>query len=248
MKKLTQLTAITTAISAAALLTISSSSFAAHANYKADYKSEAPCPPEVFLKDGFYLGIGLGYDAYKIRQSTSVSLPGRTATANPPLSAKGWNGSIFAGYGQYFDYFYIAGEILALGPDTQTTWGSGSTVAGQHNNKVNVHATYGISLLPGVRLNNTSLFYVRLGYLRTDFSNNQSGTIPSTGATYSSSNSEWKNGFNYGLGIETLVYDNVSVRGEYTYTQYGSSFGSNSITSYKPSNNQFVLGVLYHFA
>lgn len=246
MKKLSRFTAISAAVSAASLLMLTSSTFAAHPNYKADYKNEAPCPPEVFLKDGFYIGVGLGYDAYKIRQSTSTSRAGVTTSLNPPLSAKGWNGSLFAGYGQYFDYFYIAGEILASASNAQATWGSGTSLGNSFNTKVNARGSYGISILPGVRLNNTSLLYGRIGYLRTDFKDNQFGTIAGV-LHYNNSNSQWKNGFNYGLGIETLVYDNLSLRGEYTYTQYGS-FSSSSVTSFTPSNNQFVLGLLYHFA
>lgn len=256
MKKLSSLTAIASIVSTATLLAFSSASFADHANYKADYKNEAPCPPEPCLKDGFYVGIGLGYDNYRVRQSTSLGLTtevnslgafGEIVTANPPLSARGWNGSIFAGYGQYFDYFYIGAELLANTTNAQVTYGTGEGL-GFYDAKFDVNASYGVSLLPGVRLSNATMMYVRLGYLRTEFKARETfvdDDLPLL--VFSGSTTEWKNGFQYGLGMETLVCDNLSLRGEYTRTQY-SSFRSSDITSWDPSNNQAVLSLIYHFA
>lgn len=245
MKKISRLTAIAAAVSAASLLVASPATFAHHVNYKADYKNEAPCPPEPMLKDGFYVGLGASYDAYKVRKSTSTSDLGYVTTFNPPLSAKGWDGELFAGYGQYFDYFYIGGELMVSTSSATGSWGAGTfNNFLNYQSKFDARTSYGAALLPGVRVNNASLFYIRLGYVRTDFKARESfaiGAFP-----FSFSESEWKGAFQYGVGIETLVYDNLSLRGEYTYAGFGD-FRTSNITKYEPANNQFVLSLIYHF-
>src|SRR5438094_800038 len=83
----------------------------------------SPCcpPPLKILRDGLYLGLGLGYDAYRIRQTSSVTdEDGDTFNINPVLGPKGWMGNTFAGYGRYFGLFYIGGEILANGSIAKT--------------------------------------------------------------------------------------------------------------------------------
>ncbi len=63
------------------------------------YKDELPCPPIQKLKDELYVGVGAGYDAYRIRQSFAVTdATGLARSGNPVLSANGIEGNLFAGY------------------------------------------------------------------------------------------------------------------------------------------------------
>ena len=217
----------------------------AYKNYKDDYKGEAPCPTPPSLHDGFYVGAQAGYDAYRYRQSLtgdgSISLIG---------SVTGWVGGLFVGYGQYFNnYFYLGGELLGnYNGSNQVTMAfnsDGDTL----QQKLQPRGTWGLTLIPGLKLNDASLGYFRLGYDWTNFHSSVSGTDLG-GPSFSGSKSSTQGGWDFGLGIETLVYENWSVRTEYNHVWYNSFTNNAAGTSvtFKPSDNQFTLGAVYHIA
>jgi opacity protein-like surface antigen len=249
MKKYSQLSLLSAGVSVAALVLASTATFAA-ANYKGEsYKGEAvmpaPCPVEKPLKDGFYVGAQVGYDSY--RASQSYTLTGTTASANGNNvnNTTGWAGGLFAGYGQYFqDAYYLAGEVMVNTSGANQTNTNNVTISGTtttQTTKFSVNNGYGVRLLPGVKLNNSSLLYIPLGYMNTSLKN----TTSLTSAT-GSSKSQYTGGWAYGLGFETAVYENFSLRGEYTHTSY-NSFSNNGV-KVTPYDNQVMLGLLYHFA
>lgn len=278
-----RLSAIFVAVSAATLLMASTATFAAHKahhkvakveaeheNFKgeANFKAEVPppCPPVMMLHDGFYLGAGVGYDSYRIHSTTSNSdtdllvVPNTvfTDSRSAEFSATGWMGGIFAGYGRYFDWFYLAAELNANVSAAKSTLSFSDSNGDSANLTMKARTSYGVALLPGIKVNDSSLLYVRLGYLRANFKTNASITDGSSGMSFSASDSEWRNGFQYGVGIETYVAENVSVRGEFDHTSFNSRSvtGSatapgieivSSTTTVKPSNNEFMLSLLYHF-
>jgi len=98
------------------------------------------------------------------------------------------------------------------------------------------------------------LLYVRLGYEQARIKGQASAMF--NGVSLGSvSKSSWRGGFNYGLGIESTFYPSWSVRTEFNHTNYGSF--SNNVTlagvgsgsaNYNPSDNQFMVGLNYHFA
>ncbi|VVC75663.1 hypothetical protein AQUSIP_09530 [Aquicella siphonis] len=283
-----RLSAIFVAVSAASLLMVSTTGFAAHKsshkatkmvaeqeNFKgeANFKAEVPppCPPVMMLHDGFYVGVGVGYDSYRIHQSSNVDFV--DVASNSVLdssslalnhSATGWMGGLFAGYGRYFDWFYLGAELNANTSNADTTWTSSTTVGDPDSSyyaKMKARTSYGVALLPGIKVNDSSLFYARLGYLRSNFKVTETYTnVFDANTATTRSSSDWRNGFNYGVGIETYVAENVSVRGEFTHTSFNSTSVSQSITSadnttrlasnskFKPSNNEYMLSLLYHFA
>jgi outer membrane immunogenic protein len=281
-----RLSAIFLAVSAASLLMVSTAGMAAHShkatkvaaqqeNYKGEnFKAEVPppCPPIMMLHDGFYIGAGLGYDSYRIHQSTDLTayeldvLPATvefTSASSANTSATGWMGGIFAGYGRYFDTFYIAAEINANTSNADSTFSYNNSLGVSANTKVKARTSYGIAILPGIKLNDSSLLYVRLGYLRTNFKASASFSSldfdESTVNSLSVSDSAWRNGFNYGVGIETYVAEDISIRGEYTHTSFNSKTISGQFTNtttldsvvvsdkFDVSNNEFMLSLLYHF-
>lgn len=282
-----RLSAIFVAVSAASLLMVSTTGFAAHKNShktkmvaeqenfkgEANFKAEVPppCPPVMMLRDGFYVGVGVGYDSYRIHQTTSAddvdpvnNTIFDTSTLSMNHSATGWMGGLFAGYGRYFDWFYLGAELNANTSDAETTFTTSTNItnpASSYYVKMKARTSYGIALLPGIKVNDSSLLYARLGYLRSNFKVTETYTNPYDANTaITQSSSDWRNGFNYGVGIETYVAENVSVRGEFTHTQFNSTSVSQGITSadntvrlasnskFKPSNNEYMLSLLYHFA
>jgi len=253
MKKYSQVSLFYAGATAAALLFASTSGFAA-ANYKGEvYKGEpaAPCPVEKALKDGFYAGIQVGYDSYRAVNSYSVVDTTGVLKANGSnaMNATGWAGGLFAGYGQYFqDAYYLAAEILVntsgasqSNNNTITLSGAGGTI----NSKFSANTSYGIRVLPGIKLNTSSLLYIPLGYMSASLKGTANATS-TTGLAANSSKSSYQGGFVYGIGIETAIYENFSLRGEYTHTNYNSI--SNGGIKWSPYDNQVMLGLLYHFA
>lgn len=212
--------------------------------YKDSFKDTVPCPALPSLMGGFYVGAQAGYDAYRLRNSVTDD-GGSFSSIN---SATGWVGGLFLGYGQYFnDLYYLGGEVLGNYNGNSQIIGSGVDAAGgSFSNKVQAKGTWGLALIPGLKLNETTLGYIRLGYDWTNFQFNANGVV--AGEAFSGSKSSTQGGFDFGLGLETLVYQNWSVRTEYNHVWYNSmnANGADVTGSVNPSDNQFTLGVVYH--
>lgn len=240
---------------AASLVLASASGFAA--NYKGDYKGEAPCPMPPSLMDGFYLGGQVGYDSFRVRQSDAFAFDDAVlgiagnSTSTGTIAATGWMGGLFLGYGQYFsNFYYLAGEIFGnwSGAEQTNRYASSVTIAGVTHNaagseKFEANGTFGLSILPGIKLNDATLGYLRIGYDWTRLK--ASDTVTVNGTTFSDSNSNTRGGWDLGLGMETLLVQNWSARVEYNHIWY-SNFDALGGT-FKPSDNQYTLGILYHF-
>ncbi|MDR3491697.1 MAG: outer membrane beta-barrel protein [Gammaproteobacteria bacterium] len=235
-------------LTAAALL--SSTATLAH-NYKGDYKNEVPCIQPLMLKDGFYVGAQVGFDSYNIKARHNGTVFNNSFTT----AANGWVGGLFAGYGMYFsNYYYLAGEIFGNGSSASRSnfnTVTNSALYGYFQTNASVNGSWGVSVLPGLKVNDSTLAYIRLGYNQANFSGKSYSTLTTPGVApinnSSSGNSGWEGGFNFGLGMETAIYQNVSVRGEFTHTNY-SSFTNNYRTTFSPADNQYMLGLIYHFA
>jgi len=218
---------------------------------KTAYKdAAAPCPTPPSLKGGFYLGAQAGYDLYRLRTSVSS---GDLNGLNSTTGITGWEGGVFLGYGQYLDeHYYLGAELLTNYNGSDRTIQSYEDTLGlsaQVKNKVK--GTWGFAVIPGYKLNETSLGYFRLGYDWTRFEFNADVTPPLL-LDSSAYKSYRQGGFDFGVGIETLVIGHFSVRTEYNHVWYSSMnipTKDKVITgSIYPSDNQFSLGVVYHTA
>ncbi len=272
MSKKPQLSLLTVGMSIAALVLASTSSLAAGykaENYKGEvYKGEAPCPVEPSLKDGFYVGAQVGYDMYRVKDEVDVlDNDGNALSSDPTLNANGWAGGLFLGYGKYFDQFYLGAEIFGnasgakSSSDTDVITETGDLLS--VDSDVKVKSEYGISILPGYKVNNTSLLYIRVGYNwakidhDVDFDGIGAGDLP---LSMSDDESNTVHGWSGGVGIETLLADNFSVRAEYTYTKYNNAsnsgddddavFSTASVDSDLDhlADNQFMLALIYHIS
>lgn len=231
----------------------SSSPALAATHYKPTYKSEErfalpslPVHRCKNLNDGFYAGGSVGYDMYNVNVNTNLTFNGVAIGGNPPVSAMGFIGAVMGGYGIYLaDVYYVGAELFANSSSAAaniTNTNSSSTYV--YSTKFTAGTGYGLSLLPGFKVNDSSLFYLRFGYNWTRLKGEESVIVGP--ASESTSRAGWQSGFNYGLGIETAVHKRISVRGEYTYTSY-DDFVSPYKTTWSPSNNQFMLSAIYHF-
>lgn len=209
MKKQLQLSLISIAV---ASLALSSASFAANAKgdgYKGEnYKGEAmaPCPQPLTLNGGFYIGADVGYDMYQAEHEFSAT-NGVNVSDNPTLSASGWAGGLFAGYGMYFnDAWYLGAEVFGnwSGADTSHTLSTNSTATTTlgiiNNAEFSSSGNVGVDVIPGMKLNPATLAYVRLGYNWADLEGQNTVTVDGT-ALPKTTDSDWEGGFHWGVGI-----------------------------------------------
>lgn len=155
-----------------------------------------------FAEAAPYIGAGLG-----VTNNTSSS-----------SSFRGVTGTVMGGYGATVNQnIYLGGEVF----------GTGFTTVLDNNtkNSPSLRTTYGYgaSFIPGLMLSDHTMTFVRLGAVRTRFSNLNS---TSTGGQL-------------GLGMQTNITQNWDLRGEYDYTSYGKVSGISTVS------DQFNLGLVY---
>jgi outer membrane immunogenic protein len=225
------------------ILSTTSLTFAANehsANYKGEMQQPLPIPA---LRDQFYVGLQGGYDAYGINVTDNIGGDTSKVTANP----LGWVGGIFAGYGKYFNRFYLGAEAFYNDSSADYKNTINDTDDGIFSETTyKVDSNYGIAIIPGYKFTDATLCYARLAYNVSHIK--VSSFLTGTAANdYNGNASKTLGGFMYGVGVETLIpqlSDHVSVRAEYTYTDF-SSFSTSSV-KFSQSDNQFLVGIVYH--
>jgi len=125
------------------------------------------------------------------------------------------------GYGGFNGDYYFAGEIYGT-PFTTTLSSS------EHNNAPNAKTTraFGVSFIPGMRLNDDLLAYLRIGVNTTKFSGVNTN----------------KAGAQFGVGFQTAVTSRLDFRIEYIFTAYDSMYHMGS-----PKSNEIGMGMIYKF-
>ena len=176
-------------------------------------------------------------------------------------NADGYGGEILAGYGLVFnDHFTLAAEAFgdlssAKGRFNEALTSPSLNSTFINNGNIRVRNSFGVSLLPGFKLSSSTNLYARVGWIDSRFK--QQANIVSTSfntvttpvntqlqfnafalqATFPS----YKSGIQLGLGMETMVTQNVGIRGEYDWNRYGN------VNGVKPTIDQFKLAAIYHF-
>jgi hypothetical protein len=153
----------------------------------------------------FYIGPSIAYDSLRAGHI-------RYAGIYPVLSG---------GYDDWvWDWLYIAGEIFASPKSID--------VNNEPKNGENLKTKYiyGVSIIPGINLDEMLLAYVRFGFASAKFQE-----LDTT-----------KGGTELGIGLETKLMDCWSVRAEYDYAKYSSIPSAGSLRA-----DAFSLGAVYRF-
>lgn len=214
-------------------------------------------------KGRFYGGIQIGEDNYQTTYNLQlIDDDVDIVNMNPSISAQGLVGGFVLGYGHYFPHqLYLAAETFynwshARSNMVYNSQSDSGLDLDQLNSQFQANHSYGIVLLPGIKLNSLFLIYARLGFEWTSFTSVQSFAIdyniPSNLINTYFNKSALSRGFNYGLGVEAFVTKSLSLRGEYNhinYTHFSTSTSTyNSEVILRPRNHQLMISAIYSFA
>lgn len=157
---------------------------------------------------GLYLGGNFGYGAGTAKQDN------REAGANhraADLSMNGVIGGLHTGYQHQFGLFVLGAEAAA-----NLSNNDGSAKEGTVKTSFKRKHAFGLAARAGVVLNEW-MTYAKLGWENAKFDYKVSG---STTAANNVSKNKRLNAFVTGLGLETLVAQNMMLGAEWTYTFY----------------------------
>jgi opacity protein-like surface antigen len=231
-------------------------------------------PPAPNCVGAFYVGAAVSRDLAHFKTNDVFSVSSASVN-NPflPISpaaldfsrkfdwnANGYDGELFAGYGMVFnDHYTLAAEAFAdLSSDKGTITETfrtpifNSVFVGSSN--VRVKNSFGASILPGFKLSSSTNLFARVGWVDSRFQeqaglriagSNSLITPVNSGLLVQATQSTYKSGIQLGLGMETMVTQNVGIRGEYDWNRYGAISGVKQDD--KATIEQFKLAALYHF-
>lgn len=188
---------------------------------------------------GAYVGGNFGYGAGKTDFNNNVS--GTTNNAKTDLGLAGIVGGLHTGYQHQMGMFVLGAEASADLSNTDAT----STVAKQKVSLKRKNA-FGLAVRAGVAVNSW-MMYAKLGWENAKFEAKRNKTTKAATTDYKKSSR--KNALVTGLGVETVVANNVMVGVEGTYKLYKkvSVATGNNTDTFKPRVADFKVRLGYKF-
>lgn len=137
-------------------------------------------------------------------------------------SYRGLSPKLALGYGSLLGQsFFLAAEIGATIGTAQLSNNTDTTGV-----SLRVNRSYDFSILPGMLFSENTMGFLRLGVVSSNFSEpNETST-----------------GGELGVGLQFMVINCWSIRGEYYYTSYGATHDVGT-----PVSDTFALGAVYTF-
>ncbi|MFI4957046.1 MAG: outer membrane protein [Gammaproteobacteria bacterium] len=193
----------------------------------------------------FALG-GLG-TTFNVQQEYKDTDPATAGDLNGSGTANGLGGeaalayvwNVNSGFDIGFEFFYdFTGNLQVKGPTNAIT---------------TLNNVWGVRALPAFRITNNTKIYIDLGYAMIDQTLDVADVvgIGAAGFTTTSAKSSNTGGFQYGAGIETMIYNTVGIRLAYTAQQAAklslSDDDGDATFSSTPTVYQFFFGGTYHF-
>ncbi|KPJ68053.1 MAG: hypothetical protein AMJ43_01190 [Coxiella sp. DG_40] len=220
--------------------------------------------PEISLLNGWYFDIGPELTALtgqiKVKR---LSLKYKFTEKNSPCISSYYPGiQILGGYGNSYKQWYVGSELFAdYSPVKSEHTDIGGNIIYQTVWKIRSDFSYGAALRGGYMPTPGLMFYALLGADLTQFRINSYKGDYYHAAKFDTSPPKTKDviGFMPGIGIESILYKNWSVRMQYTYTLYrsitdsykicenGSTYMNPFEDKYEPGISAFSLLLSYHF-
>lgn len=190
---------------------------------------------------GPYIGLEGGMDNYELSADLDLgafdpALAG-SSVALDGLSGNGVMGNAFAGYQLPLGPGFVALEGF-VGLSDASMSASVSDGVDTVSIKAQAKESYGAAAKFGMRLNNSTGLYARVGWLNTKFKVSASDGVDTV------SDSETEDAIQYGAGLETMVAAKMALRFEYLIADYGEAGLGDGVDL---DNNGFRAGVSYRF-
>lgn len=183
----------------------------------AAYANGGTYQPAPHATHSVYVGVAVSRDFFQLENISD-------SRGSLDLGNDGWNGELNGGIGWVFqDHYYLGAEIFGTVNSAEINVGRDS---------LKYKYSYGIDLVPGVKISDSTMLYGKVGYIGAEFD--------ASGSRFGSKDKN-KSGLQLGLGLETMVTNNVSTKIEYDYNTFSKFNGI------RPVVNSVKLGVAYHF-
>lgn len=211
--------------------------------------------------DGPFVQLGIGGASTSTKVS-NLTFDNSDINGNGTKSSGSFNGLVSGGYSQDFgafneslkgfnlaaNLFYVIGNQNSGNSSMAGVDGWGDQRAGNFNYKLK--NTWGISVEPGWNFTESTLGFVKLAWVNTQFNGNGSYSSSSAdpSATGTLNESKTLNGFGYGLGVKQLVTKNIFLGVDLMGVTYNSFTPSDSGgANFKPSQFMGFASVGYKF-
>ena len=203
-------------------------------------QAASPCQVPT-LMDSWYMGFQFGYGTYRIHNSIDFPF-----TLNPTTAASNGSVGLNLGYGKMLtSRFYLGAEAFIVANTLEQSFNV-TTETANYINEISGGPTYGLGLLPGIKLTPETLTYIRLGWNRVVLQTYETAAFTGIG-TIKNNSSKINNSFVFGVGMETLIFTNYSLRGEFDHMFIGSyKTGGFFGTTINPATNQYTVSIIYH--
>ncbi|MBT6135412.1 MAG: porin family protein [Kordiimonadaceae bacterium] len=195
--------------------------------------------------EGPYLGITTSKSTFSSTiANTIVSTADKPSLFGSSTSAKSKNsygGGIFAGYGLNYGPVYTSAEAGFIVDKGNTILSNGTNTI-----KFSQSNTFELNVRAGFHLTENALIFGMFGYSGANMKSHgiDERSKPTDGLSYN----QRLTSLRYGAGVEVAVYENISLRGEYTKSKVGSDFyldGSDKFTI-SPKTSRIMFSVVLH--
>lgn len=182
---------------------------------------------------GFYVGAQTGYGAF----NTEISSARADGSSDEMDMGKlgGHTSGLFAGYGQMWNRWYYGVEIET--ENSSASWYHKKDKADARTTTIDKNETYGIGLRLGYALPG-GLLYGSYGLVRTNFDTYDTENQFAAIGAYSKDKNV--SGDRFGVGLDLPASENLFVRMNYSYTNYGkysaTSFADAAGTTFTVDN------------
>lgn len=208
--------------------------------------AEHPVDTQPLQTINFYAGGSIGTDILQDRNAVYdlTETPPAIITEHYTRPATGWAIGPAAGMTMNFNpQFFISGELFYhwTQPKTEVS----DTTANNDYTKIKKFREFGISIMPGLHFNQSSLF-LRLGLSKALFKRTASSNHTNTrGNNYQ----RYFSGGHIGLGYRVSLIKRLFLQVDYIYTHYNmqsvlSSNGNGRAFS-RDNSNEFLMGLFY---
>ncbi len=195
--------------------------------------------------EGPYLGVITTKSTYSATIAntivSTVDTPSAFGSSTSAKSKNSYGGGLFAGYGLNYGPVYTSAELGFIVDKGNTILSDGTNTI-----KFSQSNTFELNVRAGFHLTDNALIFGMFGYSGANMKSHgiNERSKPTDGLSYK----QRLTSLRYGAGVEVAVYENISLRGEYTRSKISNDFyldGSDKFTI-SPKTSRIMFSVVLH--